>query len=536
MPLSVLASYAFICMGTVVAGIGTTLFPFGGDQGNYAYAAWAWVEGQVPYRDVLVFKPPLTLLFYRAAHLLWPHSMAGIRWIDLAWQLGTVVLLAGFTYFWTKDRIAAITAAVIYILCYYQFDYWHTAQTEGWISLPVLLALVATTIAIRRDEWRLMILAGVAIGFAGGLKYTGLLGAFPLVILVALQAPRQAWRRIGFAFLSGVIAVAAVTIMWLMRIGAWEAFVAHHLVTLPNYAGFSPYGRDVAGVSAMIGLLFHIPQLRVLGWAFLLGLLGMIVWLIGQRMSGRDRDARWTFRVVVLTLLAAAIAATFSQGKFFSYHYLPWIAPVALMGGCISHDLAATTRTHFRSAMLAVAGVSLYLSTATAQNTGDWLGVVTGRQAIEEHWASGQFVRADHVATDSFVLAQWLRRHTTADDAVFIWGRHPEVNYVARRRIPTRFIHNYDFRFPWAGAGLLSELLRDLNRTRPEIIAIASGDRTFGASGNPKDSREVLATLEPLEEWIGAHYEPVTKIGIFEVLRRTQELGHMPHHRPGERQ
>jgi hypothetical protein len=88
-----IALFGAIIIGAAIIGLPSVLKPMGGDHGNYAYASWAWLEGAAPYRDVLVFKPPMTLLFYAVSHVLFGHAMDGIRWVDLGWQLGTVVLL-----------------------------------------------------------------------------------------------------------------------------------------------------------------------------------------------------------------------------------------------------------------------------------------------------------------------------------------------------------------------------------------------------------------------------------------------------------
>jgi len=121
-------------------------------------------------------------------------------------------------------------------------------------------------------------------------------------------------------------------------------------------------------------------------------------------------------------------------------------------------------------------------------------------------------------------LVRWLQGNTGEDDEVFIWGREPAVNYLAARRAPTRFIHNYDFRFPWRDPGLERELLEALDRARPEVFVISSNDVTIGASGSPLDSRELLFEFPELLAWVSTHYGEVVTIGRFEVLQRVPGL------------
>ena len=72
---------------------GGLFFPFGRDQGNYAYPAWAWLDGQMPYRDVYVFKPPATVWVHALAQLLFGHSMVAVRILDLGWTVATALCI-----------------------------------------------------------------------------------------------------------------------------------------------------------------------------------------------------------------------------------------------------------------------------------------------------------------------------------------------------------------------------------------------------------------------------------------------------------
>jgi hypothetical protein len=515
--------YGAIVVINGLIGLGSIYLPLGADQGNYAYAAWAWSEGEVPYRDVLVFKPPVTLFFYRIAHILFGHSASGIRWIDLAWQVSTAVLLAAFTYHWTKNRLAAASTAVIYALCYYQFNFWHSAQSEGWATLPMVVGLLAATKAVESADWRPMLVSGMAIAFAAGLKYTLILGAIPVTVLLVLRAPRERWWPLGLAFGVGGLTVAVAGLFWLMGIGAWQAYVDHHLNTLPAYAGYSLHGRTVDGLLVMVILLVLSPQLSVLALSLILGILG---YLAGRILGGWREDMRCglsgtrTFRLVGLSFLLAMAVATFSQGKFFEYHYLPWLGPAAMLAGLGFADALAAFSRRIGFGMLGLFVIAVGVTSKVATLSADWVKLASGQSSLEEHWSDERFVRPNHSVRDSHAAVRWLQANTDEGDRIFIWGRDPGIAYLSARHIPTKFIYNYYFRFPWADSDLENQLVSELDRGDPEVLLIASEDATLGASGNPKDSRELLLDVGVLHAWISANYHRETTLGRFEVLRR----------------
>lgn len=530
-----LALFGLVAAVHVLLGLGSLFLPMGGDQGNYAYAAWEWLEGSVPYRDVLVFKPPVTLFIHSVAHGLFGHSMFGIRVVDLIWQIATSLLLVHFTLQWTESRTTAACAGVLYPFAYYQLNFWHTAQTEGWYALPVLLALTMTTHGARQGDWRAMVVAGTSIGIAVGLKYTFLAALLPVSLLVFLAGTPGLYLRLigGLAIGTALPLVAGVG--WLVGIGAWSAFVEHHVYTLPNYAAMSVHGRSWDGLVMMWGRLIHTPGLSVMGWLLALGAALLVVERVRAlrtRNAANIRVARGTiscvlaFRLVSLAFLVAAAASTYAQGKFFEYHYLTWLAPVAMLAGEAIASATAGLRRGLRYSLLGAVLILAIGVTPVRQLPMDLVNVVSGRTTLAEHWGDARFETSNHSVPEGVALVRWLEANTLPVNKVFLWGREPGVNYLAARRAPTRFIHNYDFRFPWRNPDLVVSLLGELRADPPEIVVISSGDSTVGASGNPMDSRQLLGDLPALSAWIAEGYRVETTIGRFQVLRR--EVGPPP--------
>src|SRR5690606_11846153 len=76
--LAHLASGLLLLLLLLVLGRHSLLWPFGRDQGSYAYAAWAWLDGTTLYDGVLVYKPPSTV---------WLHALAQLGFGIQAWSL-----------------------------------------------------------------------------------------------------------------------------------------------------------------------------------------------------------------------------------------------------------------------------------------------------------------------------------------------------------------------------------------------------------------------------------------------------------------
>src|SRR5512134_3956359 len=74
-----------LIFGSILFGVFSLTYPYGHDQGLYAYVATEWVErGRIPYRDVFDHKPPGIYILYALAVALFGTGMWGIRIFDLA--------------------------------------------------------------------------------------------------------------------------------------------------------------------------------------------------------------------------------------------------------------------------------------------------------------------------------------------------------------------------------------------------------------------------------------------------------------------
>lgn len=97
----------------------------------------------MPYRDVLVVKPPMTILVHSAATGLLGINTWAIRVFDIGWTAVSAIVVATIALDLWGRRDCAWMAGLGYPFLYYQIDYWNIAQTDGWMALPSALPVLA---------------------------------------------------------------------------------------------------------------------------------------------------------------------------------------------------------------------------------------------------------------------------------------------------------------------------------------------------------------------------------------------------------
>ena len=137
--------FALTCV--LALGSFSLMYPFGRDQGNYAYSAFALLDGRMLYSDVYVFKPPMTTITHAVSTVLLGQHQAGIRIFDLGLVTLTCGLLASVAYRLSGRVSAAVGVCLAYPFCYYNLKYWDLAQTDGFLNLWLALALLLLVVA-----------------------------------------------------------------------------------------------------------------------------------------------------------------------------------------------------------------------------------------------------------------------------------------------------------------------------------------------------------------------------------------------------
>ena len=95
---------------------------------------------------------------------------------------------------------------------------------------------------------------------------------------------------------------------------------------------------------------------------------------------------------------------------------------------------------------------------------------------------------ADVDAAQNRAVAQFLREHTEAGDAVFVWGFEPVIYDLADRPLASRYIYNVPQRATWSSGPMQETLMRDLGAAPPKAIVVEHGDVVPFVTGNNPDS------------------------------------------------
>jgi hypothetical protein len=519
---------------TVLLGTVSLIFPFGRDQGIFAYIGESVLRGQVMYRDILMGVLPMPPLAYALGIWLFGPSMLAVRILDLLWTAATGVCLFLFVRRATGRPWAGALAGCLYAFLYYLVDYWNTAQPDGLLNLPIAAALALTVpksaptddVAADHPEQR-WAFAGLLVGVALLFKYTvaALLPGLILVLLVAhRRRPGVALRRI-MALAAGTGIVLAASGLLLVVCRALPGFLEGQIRLAAPYSGLNGRPSLVPELLNRWPLLLSgamgYPEQRIVVFSLPVWLAAMAMarW---RRQSTRNGESAYLW---VLVWLGSALLSVYVQGKFFRYHYLPLLAPAAVLAAIAVTPVLVWIRQRIVRSWLTVlltlglAALAVLVSPYRVRY-GDLAAIVGGRLSIQDYQSSRRFDSgSDFSLGDVLAVSRYIRTHTSPSDHVLVWGLEPLINFLAQRRSTTRFVYNMPLTAVWSPPEYRVEFMRSYTRAPATILVVCHHDEIPWVLGHNKDSFTTLMEFTGFREFVGLHYQLEAQIGRFDVLR-----------------
>jgi len=500
-------------------------YPFARDHGMYMVVAETMSRGGMPYADAWDLKTPGIFLVFRTALGLFGRVMWGVRVLELVSLAATALVLARMGRSLLPDLPAAGPLGAAWFLLFVgrNLNYWHTAQAESFLMLPLVLSIHLALGALGGRQIRRATLSaafsGLFIGLVFIFKFPNVLPlACCIPLLFQARSSETALRRLPLLawFTGGALLVPALTAAWFAIGGAWAPMVETLFVFAPRYAGItvSP-GLLGHGLKVFAGFFLPGQGLLLLKW---LCLAGLIVCLGSKRSAGRFVLPLW---------FALSLAVIWVQGKFFLYHYLPFYLPVALLAGlaaaamarALSGRVRGDERSRRRGGSVLIFIVLLLPFLSDNARVRQQRGAAMGAAPVT---APGKDLSLYSDGTDfslaaDLEVAEYLRQNTGPHDTLFIWGYETLVYFLSERAPASRFVSHQPLASRWQMPGWREELLADLERNRPARILVLRRDAMPAVTGSTLDSAGLLREFPELERFISRQYRLETEIEDFLV-------------------
>jgi len=453
---------------TALLGALYSQLPPNPDQQIFDYIGWVGLNGGKFYIDVVEQNLPGEMLLHELSTWLFGNRIWSYRVLDYAWML-----LVGGGALFALCRLAgrrreAYLAVPLYQAMYVTSTWWFAGQRDI-VAAHLLLAVGAALIWRERGGgWGWLV--AIALGLVGAMliRPTYVIFSFALLAHDVFWSHARSRAGKGVAIDLGVVAgiillAAAAILLFAWRQGALQVWYD----SVVQYSTHN-YRPSFAAMSAQF---FGFAS----GWHWYVGFaaLGAVAWW--RHHIGRDVLG------MLAGLVATSLISAYGQGKGFGYHLgaiLPSLAiPIA---ACLSMAFeswkARRTTPRLLLAAIVILIAVLGLGRKLEHNLGPQIQWLIGRTPRQSMLASGESGIDGSTAADLVAAADFVQRTTTESATLLTVPRPVGVNFLSRRRSPSRFITfgmltTIDQRLPVARKWS-AEFAQMMSTAPPELVLV----------------------------------------------------------------
>jgi hypothetical protein len=331
-----------------------------------------------------------------------------------------------------------------------------------------------------------------------------------------MAIPWKDWLGRMLFVVAGLVLAVVVVFMYFWASGAWPAMKEIQFVVLPRCRTIG-FPRD----SYFLVWALRRAQNHLGFWAEVTVAVSLLI-------AWRQRELRYVTPVFWMALAGFVCAAV--QGRFLLYYFETCYPFFSMFWGyvCVkTWEGFQYARLAFQQRRWALPRTLLWLILAGLVYSlfaEEGVRIVQQYQFLADWWRNPElsykvyyFQDTMDAYSEQFHVTDFLKKNSTPQDEVYLWGFPPLINFLAQRRSPSRFIYNEPLMSTWGLESWREELLRTLETRRPRYIVVQRGDERYDMTGTMMDSEQCLRAFLPLAEFMRRQYEPVANFTDFEI-------------------
>ena len=422
---------------------------FNVDEALIAVMANTLLDGGVLYRDVWEHQAPLSYFIYSLVFILFgKNNMTAIHLFGIGWIIATALMIYKLADEFYGNKVKpGFLAALFYVIVISTYESWDVLaiNTEILLVLPITAAVFFLLRGEKVSNPWFFIFSGMLCALGAMAKQTGgiVLPAMLLYLIVVqlLQRGKVPWRETIKRCLQVVFGFSLVIGVFIAYFWVHNALKDFFYLTVKHPFEYSAlidldyfkYRLKVRTLDIVIpNFLLWGTAFFTAGYIVIRGLKKFMVRAIPQEWNITDRAEL----LLVLWLFASLLGISMS-GRFFGHYYIqafPVLSLLAAYGVLILSDklLAKVLPSSLTKGVIwTVVLVGICMPVFKYQKKNITRFIINKENPQLEY---------DQLELSFNPVSDYIRKHTTSNDNIFVWGFCPQIYVLADRKPASRFI------------------------------------------------------------------------------------------------
>lgn len=432
--------------------------PFERDEGGFAYIAYQMLEGKSLYLDLYEIKPPLLYIIYAFFITVFGHSIEGIHFGLLIFDVAYIITLFAFAKYFFDKTIAVVAAFAFAILSLSPNLLGFAAHATHFAILPGLIGLFLLIKAIDTKQRRFYLLAGLACGLAFLVKQQAihfmLFAGFYVIFEFFRQKPIdwKEWFISEILLVIGSVTPYLLVVLYMLIRGHFDDFWFYTVTWPTEFATSSQTGANYEIFKMQINRV--IPNQE---WLWYLGLGGAISMFLVKV------DNKWRVFTLLFTLfMAFAVATGF---HFYAHYFVVFIPALALLNGLFVRNIGLLINNTLKIKW-GIAVPLLFFIFAWTQSIrvdSSYFFQSNEDKILRDAYSTNPF-------PESKVIGDYLKQISTPEDKIVIVCSEPQIGFYSKMQS----VSGQAFCYPLVDNGaymtkLQDEFIKDIETQKPRF-------------------------------------------------------------------
>ena len=475
------------------------------DVGAFAYIGEQILEGKMLYKDFWSSKPPGVYYLNAFVFYILPNTFLSLRIFELIYCLFTSFALYKLSrLFYTKKTSLIVTLIYSFFSNIVAINE-EGMMTETYMLLPMILTIYLFILFKNKQKKIYLIWVGLMAGMAFMFKQPGLSCLSGIFLFLILESffRKASFKELFTHYLLisiGLGIIFSIIITYFILKKGWSDLIFD--VFIYNYWRSKAYNFGISTVAkGLLNFLYIGIPLCYLS-IMSVSLYFVFFWynFIQGKEKGRNEITNLYPKnnLYFLLLICWAIFDLFSVcigGAFYQHYRLQVIPSLSLISGYMIERAFVYQKVINKGKIFTILLVCSFTFPVSSQLNYS-LNILVRRIILNKKNTQER-------------IAKWLIKNSKGDDYIYVWGDECSINFLSKRKIPSRYIHLYPlYTTNYTREAMIKEFIDDLKQNRPKYIVDTSvADRivpSFWRNELPRNSKELPKELRRLyeKEWL----------------------------------
>ena len=511
-------------------------YPPAKDNSMFLYMGQGILNGEVPYTDNFDMKPPGIYFIYAFIIMIFGNTIKGVYLFDLLWSLITILAvwkLAKYLFGRKVGLIACFFYGFLYFPC---GNLWFYGQAEAFSNLLIVLGMYLFFLAEDKNKKPYFFFSGLFLGAASLIKYPLIAGLICLLLFAIFKNDKVVKIKeritVFFIFLSGLLILFVPVIFYFFLHDSLREMLYIVFIYTPKYAkSIKVLGAGFLGkTSYLVSEVFQFIAVFIAPVA-VFSLFGIFK-IFRKDFTGKEKGNMFFLKpnrkIVLFGWYVLCFLNVVIQGKFFAYHWVPFLVPVSVIGALGRVYFLKKFNEYKKICIIILFCTYIFsgvffirLSSFYGDNVKYLLGKISRKVYLDRFGIFAQ--KCDFSANSNEFLSHYIKKNTQRNDFIYLWGAHPEIYVLSGRRSASKFLMSHQLYCSWAPLQWRDDFLKELEEKSPRLFIVTRDDCFPQVSGVLKDSRQRLKDFKKIDSFLTDNYFLDKEIDMFSVYKRKDE-------------